>query len=122
MDTTNMQNQQTALQSWDSLIDHQLIENRFVSQIIKAGDHITLNFTARGAAALIQGIKNIVNESRPKPNTTVLDGLIPKKEVMLRLNISHVTLDNWRKEGILVPVKIGRKVFYRAEDVDIVRK
>ena len=46
-----------------------------------------------------------------------MNNLIPKKEVMIRLDITPSTLLNWKREGILVPIKIGRKVFYRSEDV-----
>ena len=43
---------------------------------------------------------------------------IPKKEFYTRdevaklLNVSYATLHNWKKEGILEPVKIGNRVYY----------
>ena len=43
---------------------------------------------------------------------------IPEKEFYTRdevaklLNISFGTLHNWKKEGILEPVKIGNRVYY----------
>ena len=43
---------------------------------------------------------------------------IPEKEFYTRdevaklLNVSYATLHNWKKEGILEPVKIGNRVYY----------
>ena len=43
---------------------------------------------------------------------------IPEKEFYTRdevaklLNVSYGTLHNWKKEGILEPVKIGNRVYY----------
>ena len=39
------------------------------------------------------------------------------KEVINVYGVTRQTLANWRKKGILVPYKIGRKVLYRTEDV-----
>ncbi len=110
------QSQQTALQLWDSTIEEKLIGEQMVSQIIKAGEHVTLNFTARGAAALIHGIKSIIEGG----HSSELEGLVSRKQVMLRLGISYSTLCGWTREGVLTPVRIGKKVFYRAEEVNAI--
>lgn len=117
MENINTQNQPTQLQLWDSSFEKDLLENRLVSQILKAGDHVTLSFNAKGVAALFRGIKNIIDENKLNANMNHMNNLIPKKEVMIRLDITPSTLLNWKREGILVPIKIGRKVFYRSEDV-----
>jgi DNA-binding transcriptional MerR regulator len=33
------------------------------------------------------------------------------------LNVTVQTLNNWRREGVLNPLKIGGRVLYRKEDV-----
>ncbi len=116
MENIKTQNQQTALHSWDSMIDDKLIGEQMVSQIIKVGEHVTLNFTARGAAALIQGIKSIIEGG----HSTELEGLVSRKQVMLRLGISYSTLCSWTREGVLTPIRIGKKVFYRQEEVNAI--
>ena len=100
----------------------ELLEKRLVSQINKAGDHITLTFTSKGAASLIRGIQSLIEEGKVRRSIPAIDGLIPKKEVMLRLDISHATLYNWKKDGTLIPVKVGKKYYYRAEDVALMEK
>ena len=117
MENINTQNQPTQLQLWDSSFEKDLLENRLVSQILKAGDHVTLSFNAKGTEALFRGIKNIMDTNKLNANMNHLNNLIPKKEVMIRLDITPSTLLNWKRDGILVPVKIGRKVYYRSEDV-----
>lgn len=110
------QNQQTEIQSWDSMIDDKLISEQMVSQITKVGEHITLNFTGRGATALIKGIKNIIEGG----NSSELEGLLSRKQVMLRLGISYSTLCGWTREGVITPIKIGKKVFYRTKEVNAI--
>jgi hypothetical protein len=41
---------------------------------------------------------------------------------MSRLGVTHATLWNWEKKHYLMPVKIGRKVFYHSGDVDNLSK
>ena len=117
MENLNSQNQSTQLELWDSSLEKDLLENRLVSQILKSGDHVTLSFTSKGIAALFRGIKNIADENKLTAHMNHMNNLIPRKEVLIRLDITPSTLLNWKRDGILVPVKIGRKVFYRAEDV-----
>jgi excisionase family DNA binding protein len=38
-------------------------------------------------------------------------------EVSKVLNVTVQTLNNWRREGVLNPLKIGGRVLYRKEDV-----
>ena len=46
------------------------------------------------------------------------DALLTKKEVMERLGVSSTTLWNWKNDRYLLPVKVGRKVFYRLSDIN----
>lgn len=52
--------------------------------------------------------------------STAKEELLPKQEVMERFGVCPTTLHNWQKSGYLVPVKMGRKVFYRPSDVEAV--
>lgn len=42
---------------------------------------------------------------------------LTRKQMMEQYQVSKTTLHNWKIKGILVPVKVGRKVYYRKADV-----
>ena len=42
---------------------------------------------------------------------------IPKKEAIDLLGVCDATLWHWARSGYLVPVKLGRRVFYRRSDI-----
>lgn len=44
--------------------------------------------------------------------------LLTPDEVAIKYRISKVTLWRWAKEGLLKPVKMGRKSFYRQSDIE----
>ena len=71
-----------------------LYANRLVSQIKNSGDRIDLTFTGEGALAFARAL------------------------VMSKLGVTHATLWNWANKNYLVPVKVGRKVFYHKADID----
>lgn len=68
--------------------------------------------------ASIQQVIQELNEDVSKSNN---DNLVPLKEVAETLNVSRCTLNRWNKYGYLVPIKIGRKVFYRQNDINKIR-
>lgn len=68
--------------------------------------------------ASIQQVIQELNEDVSKSNN---DNLVPLKEVAETLNVSRCTLNRWNKDGYLVPIKIGRKVFYRQNDINEIR-
>ena len=45
------------------------------------------------------------------------ESLLPKKDVIKLFGVTNGTLHNWAKSRYLVPVKIGRSVFYRDSDI-----
>lgn len=55
------------------------------------------------------------SELNRKKETETL--LIPD-EVASKYRISKVTLWRWAKDGLLKPVKMGRKSFYRQSDIE----
>ena len=69
---------------------------------------------------LIKAIRIVLLEEAEieKANSSKQDELITKKEVMENLNVSPTTLWLWEKRKYLVPVKIGRRVFYKHQDIN----
>lgn len=74
-----------------------------------------------------QDLKNAIDASIQQAiqelmgNMPMSDKLVPLKEVAETLNVSRCTLNRWNKDGYLVPIKIGRKVFYRQNDINKIR-
>ena len=96
-----------------------LYANRLVSQIKNSGDRIDLTFTGEGALAFARALVKYVDEREPRVvQQEEEDSLMPKQEVMSQLGVTHATLWNWANKNYLVPVKVGRKVFYHKADID----
>lgn len=74
-----------------------------------------------------QDLKNAIDASIQQAiqelmgNMPMSDKLVPLKEVAETLNVSRCTLNRWNKDGYLIPIKIGRKVFYRQNDINEIR-
>jgi hypothetical protein len=71
-------------------------------------------------------LKQIINEildtkineiTNSKQNTSKPEYL-SRKETKELLNVSYVTLNNWRKKEILEPKYIGNKLFYNRQSID----
>lgn len=45
------------------------------------------------------------------------DQLITRKQCKDFFQVTYVTLFNWKKRGILVPISIGGKVYYKKESI-----
>ena len=50
------------------------------------------------------------------------ESFITKKEAMLGFGVSHTTLWKWQKSGYLVPVKVGKRVYYKRSDIENIIK
>lgn len=66
-------------------------------------------------------VKKTIQELKESVSKSNNDNLVPLKEVAETLNVSRCTLNRWNKDGYLVPIKIGRKVFYRQNDINEIR-
>ena len=102
-----------------SVLIADLYANRLVSQIYTTGDHIALTFTSEGALAFAKAIMKYLDEqeaNNAKPDGE--DPLLPKHEVMVKLGVTNATLWNWERRNYLVPVKIGRRVYYKKSAID----
>lgn len=46
------------------------------------------------------------------------DEFLTRNEVSQKLKVSLVTLNNWQKNEILIPFKIGKRILYKLDDVE----
>lgn len=49
---------------------------------------------------------------------SIEDEFLTRKEVSQKLKVSLVTLNNWQKNKILIPLKIGKRILYNPKDVE----
>ena len=84
-----------------------------------------LNVTRQELVDIIkEGVKLELNRQRsignPLNRLTITGEdteYLTRNEVSKVLNVTVQTLNNWRREGVLNPLKIGGRVLYRKEDV-----
>lgn len=62
-------------------------------------------------------VARILDEVCPVAAENAVERLLTKAEVMEKFGVCHTTLYNWDKSGLLIPVKVGRKIHYRLGDV-----
>lgn len=63
-------------------------------------------------------LKKMENYLKPEVNkSNSLDDYLTREEVCKMLKVSNTTLFNWNNEGILKNYKVGRRVYYKREDV-----
>ena len=48
--------------------------------------------------------------------------LLTAKQVRELVGVCRMTLHNWERRGILIPVRIGRMVRYKASDIECLGK
>lgn len=113
-------NDQQESQPFETDIENLLLAHRLISEIRKNPSHISLTVTGNGLMELIRAIRTVLLKEveQEKANSSYQDELITKKEVMDNLHISPTTLWLWEKKKYLVPVKIGRRVFYKRRDIE----
>lgn len=106
----------------DTVTEEALLAKQLVSQIVKGSDHISLTLTAKGIAALTRELsERLLAEKAAHADCETDEGLLTKQQVMETLSVSSTTLWLWEQKGYLIPVKIGRKVFYRSKDISNLR-
>ena len=84
-----------------------------------------LNVTRQELVDIIkEGVKLELNRQRsignPLNRLTITGEdteYLTRNEVSKVLNVTVQTLNNWRREGVLNPIKIGGRVLYKKEDV-----
>ena len=58
-------------------------------------------------------IENYLKELSKKKN----DEILTRQEVADYLKISLVTIHSWNKYGILNPIRMGNRIFYKKQDI-----
>lgn len=94
------------------------IEPENVSYHLRAKDLNNFAFEVATKTA-----KQMIKELRvepPKPEQT--DNLLTAEEVSKKLNVSRVTLYQWKRKGWLIPVKLGYAVRWRESDIKAIQK
>jgi hypothetical protein len=84
-----------------------------------------LNVTRQELVEIVkEGVKLELNRQRSMGtplNSLTISGedteYLTRVDVSKALNVTVQTLNNWRKEGVLIPLKIGGRVLYKKEDV-----
>lgn len=65
------------------------------------------------ADKLMFKIENYLKELSKKQN----DDILTRQEVADYLRISLVTIHSWNKHGILNPIRMGNRIFYKKQDI-----
>lgn len=91
-----------------------------IIELVKSGvTGLTLNIKIED---LVEFANHFINEAKETLLTPLVkesqEKLLPKAEVLQKFNICNATLWHWEKKKYIVPVKIGRKVYYRQADVE----
>ncbi|MBL3548123.1 helix-turn-helix domain-containing protein [Chryseobacterium sp. KMC2] len=64
-----------------------------------------------------QIVRKVVNQIQVEQVSKDEKEFYTRKETSEHLNVSYSTLHNWRKSGILTPIKMGAKVYYSKDEV-----
>ena len=99
--------------------DRELLAKQLVNSILrgKNGVHLVLSDISIVAFARELG-KYILAENTSSKEEADNGVLLTKQEVIDKIGVSSTTLWTWEKKQYLMPVKIGRKVFYRLSDIN----
>lgn len=116
-------------QTLDMDFERKLLASQLVSEVHRSPNHVSVTLTGDGILAFAQAMQTFAkeNESELQQSHRELfpeqnDGLINKKDVIAGFGISHTTLWKWEKTGYLVPVKVGKRVYYKREDLEKLTK
>lgn len=104
--------------------ENELLMSQLISEIRKNPDHISLTMTGTGLVELIKAVQQVIYEEINEEKANQQDSdieLITKQDVIDKLHVSSTTLWIWEKRKYLVPVKIGRRIFYKRRDVNNLR-
>ena len=101
--------------------ENKLLMSQLISEIRKNPDHISITMTGSGLMELARAIQQVLHEEIEAEKNKASDselGLMTRLEVQDKLNISPTTLWHWEKAKYLGPVKLGRRVFYKRQDIE----
>lgn len=105
-------------------LEEKLLASQLVSEVRKNPGHFSFTLTDLGVIEFARAMQLAATEEamETKQDTKSIfpdkDGdFISKKDVLTGFAISHTTLWKWQKSGYLTPVKVGKKIYYRREDI-----
>ena len=109
----------------DSNIEQRMFACNLISGIEKSQNHIRFILTTEGAIALAEALRpSVIKEGidtfipvQKESHDDIKDALLTRKEVVIGLSVSLFTLHKWEKSGYLVPIKVGKRVYYHREDI-----
>lgn len=109
----------------DANFEQQLLASQLVSEVHRTPGHVSFTFTDTGVLAFAKAMQLAGAEERSAMQNSSQslfpesDGtMISKKDAMIGFKVSHTTLWKWQKSGYLVPVKVGKRVYYRRADIE----
>ena len=103
----------------DSQNDRELLAKHLVDNIIRGKKGVYLVLSDKSIVAFARELgKYILAESASSKEGADNGVLLTKQEVIDKIGVSSTTLWTWEKKQYLVPVKMGRKVFYRLGDIN----
>ena len=108
----------------DAGFEAKLLASKLVSEVRKSPGHFSFTMTDVGVIEFAKAMRlatlEDMSKNEEKPTSLFPDSngaFITKKEAMLGFGVSHTTLWKWQKSGYLTPVKVGKRVYYRREDI-----
>ncbi|SIQ67221.1 helix-turn-helix domain-containing protein [Chryseobacterium sp. RU33C] len=64
-----------------------------------------------------QVVRKVVNQIQVEQTSKDEKQVYTRKETSELLNVSYTTLHNWKVQGILIPTKLGKIVYYSKDKV-----
>lgn len=68
------------------------------------------------STSILNGVDDRIQSLVEKPNKPRT--YLSRKQVKELLGVSYVTLNEWGKKGILIPYRIGCKVYFKSDELD----
>ena len=114
----------------DAGLEARLLASEFVTEVRKSPGHYSFTMTDHGLIEFakawnLTAIEESMSKQRDDSTSLFPENdvaLVAKKDVMLGLKVSHTTLWKWEKAGYLTPVRVGKRIYYRAEDIKSLTK
>ena len=99
--------------------DRELLAKQLVNSILRGKNGVHLVLSDKSIVAFARELgKYILAENTSSKEEADNGVLLTKQEVIDKIGVSSTTLWTWEKKQYLMPVKIGRKVFYRFSDIN----
>jgi hypothetical protein len=91
------------------------IENQAFSQLLSNIENLTREIRSQN-----QNIKTSSNQTKPKEKLALGDEWLDNEDVCKVLRVTKRTLQNYRDNFVLPYSQIGKKILYKASDVQLI--